>query len=106
MLSVDNDRLAGDPAGGGGSRDLCVELHRTGVSELRDQRYFLDREEEEMEKWTVYTNSIAGERIYTVGRIIDESKPLHGGNFESDSCHTSKADAQARCDELNRNESK
>ena len=30
-----------------------------------------------MEKWTVYTNSIAGERIYTVGRIIDESKPLH-----------------------------
>lgn len=43
---MDNDRLAGDPAGGGGSRDLRVELHRTGVSELRDQRYFLGRKNE------------------------------------------------------------
>ena len=44
---MEHDQLAGDPAGGGGSRDLRVELHRTGVSELRDQRYFLDRKEEE-----------------------------------------------------------
>lgn len=43
---MEHDQLAGDPAAGGGSRDLRVELHRTGVSELRDQCYFLDREEE------------------------------------------------------------
>lgn len=53
-------------------------------------------------KWKVYTNSIAGERVYTVGHIIDESKPLHGGNFKSDSTHDTRSAAQARCDELNK----
>lgn len=55
-----------------------------------------------MKRWKVYTNSIAGEKVYTVGHIIDENEPLHGGNLESDSCHDSKTDAQARCDELNK----
>lgn len=53
-------------------------------------------------KWKVYTNSIAGERVYTVGHIIDESKPLHGGNFKADSTHDTKSAAQERCDELNK----
>jgi len=35
-----------------------------------------------MGAWKVLSNSINGKRMYIIGRVLDETKPMHGGNVE------------------------
>lgn len=56
-------------------------------------------------KWKVFSNYINGFKHYIVGRQLDESKPLHGGNVEYHGGYTTnKEEAQAGADFLNKAE--
>lgn len=53
-----------------------------------------------MSVWKVFKNPMIG---YEVGRVIDESKPIHSGNIEYyGSTFLTKADAQEVADRLNK----
>ena len=54
-------------------------------------------------KWRVFSQMIGSEKMYIVGRQLDESKPLHGGNVEYHGGYTDiKEEAQAGADYLNK----
>ena len=54
-------------------------------------------------KWKVMSQYIGSEKMYIVGRQLDESKPLHSGNVEYHGGYTdNKAEAQAGADFLNK----
>ena len=54
-------------------------------------------------EWKVFSQMIGSEKMYIVGRQLDESKPLHGGNVEYHGGYTDiKEEAQAGADYLNK----
>lgn len=56
-------------------------------------------------KWRVYSNFINGYKFYIVGRLLDDSKPLHGGNVEYHGGYTdNRLEAEAGADFLNKAE--
>lgn len=56
-------------------------------------------------KWTVFSNYIAGEIMYIVGRRLDMNEPLHSGNVEYFGGYTTDAaEADRLCRELNEKE--
>ena len=56
-------------------------------------------------KWKVFSQYIGSEKVYTVGRQLDESKPLHGGNVEYYCGYTdNKKEAQDLANNLNAKE--
>ena len=56
-------------------------------------------------EWKVYSNVIGDEKQYIVGRQLDTSKPLHGGNVEYKSGYTTNKDvAHALAYSLNERE--
>ena len=58
-------------------------------------------------KWTVFSNYIAGEIMYIVGRRLDMNEPLHSGNVEYFGGYTTDAaEADRICRELNEKEEK
>lgn len=54
-------------------------------------------------EWKVFSQMIGSEKMYIVGRQLDESKPLHGGNVAYHGGYTDiKEEAQAGADYLNK----
>lgn len=63
-------------------------------------------------KYQIFTSYIGSEKVYSVGRLIDPSEPLHGGNViyakdENGSPFTRDQQlAEAICRELNKGKRK
>lgn len=58
-----------------------------------------------MGKWKVMSQQLAGRKMYIVGRQLDESKPLHGGNVEYCGSYTDDREAcEALAASLNKQE--
>ena len=59
-----------------------------------------------MGEWKVYSQVVSGVRLYIVGRQLDMSEPLHGGNVEYRGDYSQdEKQVQSLCDELNHIES-
>ena len=57
--------------------------------------------------WSVYTNYVNGEPLYSIGRKRFENQPLHSGNIEKafdGQYFTDRYEALNRCNYLNRKE--
>ena len=56
-------------------------------------------------KWKVFSNYIAGEMMYIVGRRLNMDEPLHSGNIEYFGGYTTNENEADRiCRELNEKE--
>lgn len=56
-------------------------------------------------KWKVMSQYFDNEKMYIVGRQLDESKPLHSGNVEyQGGCTYDRMEAEATAALMNRNE--
>lgn len=59
--------------------------------------------------WQVINQMLGSQRMYIVGRLIDSSQPLHGGNVEyaPDSHYTTdKEKAEKQAEDLNKQTSR
>ena len=54
-------------------------------------------------KWVAYSNVIGDKKMYIAGRILDTSKPLHGGNIEHNGGYSADREVVLKhCGELNK----